>query len=156
MKGENSNMVQEAEVRSVRKKLGLSQEKLAEKLGVTRNTISRWESGKVSPTADNLIALNRLLAQAEDPSAAEEAPTPKEETSPPPAAPAPTPAKRWPLALACTGFVCALLIGIASLVGIYSINQRLEPDYVVPAEEIEKKEVDTAPIVSGALQPLQP
>ena len=156
MKGENSNMVQEADVRSVRKKLGLSQEKLAEKLSVTRNTISRWESGKVSPTADNLIALNRLLAQAEDPAPTEEAPAPKEETSPPPAAPAPTPAKRWPLVLACVGFICALLIGIAALIGTYSVKRQLEPDCVAPIEEIEKKEVDTAPIVSGTSQPLQP
>lgn len=156
MKGENSNMVQEAEVRSIRKKLGLSQEKLAEKLGVTRNTVSRWERGEVCPTADNLIALNRLLAQAEDPAATEEAPAPKEETAPPPAAPVPVKVKRWPFVLACVGFVCALLIGIAALIGIYSINQRLEPDSIVPAEEIEREEVDTAPVMSDTLQPLQP
>lgn len=150
-------MVQETDVRSVRKKLGLSQEKLAEKLSVTRNTISRWESGKVSPTADNLIALNRLLAQAEDPAATEEAPAPKEETSPPPAAPAPTPAKRWPLVLACVGFVCALLIGIAALIGTYSVKRQLEPaDSATPIEEteLERKEVDQSLIIeSVSLQP---
>lgn len=71
-------MIQEADVRTVRKKLGLSQEKLAEKLGVTRNTISRWELGEVSPSAENLTALNRLLTQLEDPAA------PKAEPAPPP------------------------------------------------------------------------
>lgn len=34
---------------SLRKKEGLSQESLAEKLGVTRQTISNWESGQTSP-----------------------------------------------------------------------------------------------------------
>lgn len=60
-------MVQEADVRAIRKKLAMSQEKLADKLGVTRNTVSRWELGEVSPSAENLTALNRLLAQFEDP-----------------------------------------------------------------------------------------
>lgn len=106
-------MIQEADVRTVRKKLGLSQEKLAEKLGVTRNTISRWELGEVSPSAENLTALNRLLTQLEDPAA------PKAEPAPPPGALAPVKAKRWPLVLACVGIVFALLIGIASLIGIY-------------------------------------
>lgn len=97
-------MIQEADVRTVRKKLGLSQEKLAEKLGVTRNTISRWELGEVSPSAENLTALNRLLTQLEDPAA------PKAEPPPPPDALDPVKAKRWPLVLTCVGIVFALLI----------------------------------------------
>ena len=34
---------------SNRKKLGISQEKLAENLGVSRQTIYKWESGKSIP-----------------------------------------------------------------------------------------------------------
>lgn len=127
-------MVQETDVRTARKKLGLSQEKLAEKLGVSRNTISRWEKGEVSPSAENLMALNRLFAQLEEPAPA------KAEPAPPPDTPAK--GKRLPFALACLGIVCALLIGIAALMGIYSIKQELAPDNVVPAEKIEGKEVD--------------
>lgn len=150
-------MIQEADVRSVRKKLDLSQEGLAEKLGVTRNTVSRWERGEVSPSADNLIALNRLLAQTEDPAAAEEASAPKEETAPPLPAPALVKAKRWPFALACLGFACALLIGIAVLIGVYSVKQQLGPaDSAVPIEEaeLEREEVDQSLIIeSVTLQP---
>jgi len=149
-------MVQETDVRSARKKLGLSQEKLAEKLGVSRNTVSRWEKGEVSPSAENMMALNHLFAQLERPAAAEGAPAPGEEAAPPPVTHARTKVKRWPIVLACAGLICALLIGIAALIGFYSVKQQLEPDSAVPAEEIEREEVDTLPIVSGTSQPLQP
>ncbi len=43
-----------------RKKAGLSQEELAEKLGVTRQAVSKWECGESSPDTDNLIALAKL------------------------------------------------------------------------------------------------
>lgn len=84
-----------------------------------------------------------------------EAPAPSEEAVPPPVVL--TKAKRWLVALICAGIVCALLIGIAALMGVYSINQRLEPDNIVPAEEIEREKVDQSQIIApGTLQPLQP
>ena len=43
-----------------RKAAGLSQEELAEKLGVSRQAVSKWERGEASPDTDNLIALARL------------------------------------------------------------------------------------------------
>jgi transcriptional regulator with XRE-family HTH domain len=44
----------------LRKKSGLSQEELAEKLGVSRQAVSKWERSESSPDTDNLIALARL------------------------------------------------------------------------------------------------
>lgn len=44
----------------LRHKRHLSQEELAELLGVSRQTVSRWEVGAVVPTADNLLALGTL------------------------------------------------------------------------------------------------
>ena len=44
----------------LRKKSGLSQEELAEKLGVSRQAISKWERAVASPDTDNLIMLARL------------------------------------------------------------------------------------------------
>ena len=46
---------------SARKKSGLSQEEVAEKLGVSRQTISKWENGTSDPSTSNLIALAKLF-----------------------------------------------------------------------------------------------
>ena len=43
-----------------RKKAGLSQEELADKLGVSRQAVSKWERSEASPDTDNLIALAKL------------------------------------------------------------------------------------------------
>lgn len=49
------------EVRTAFGKTGISQEALAAKLGVTTNTISRWETGTYEPTLDDLERLSREL-----------------------------------------------------------------------------------------------
>ena len=45
----------------LRKKEGLSQEQLGERLDVTRQTISNWELGETSPTADQLKQISKLF-----------------------------------------------------------------------------------------------
>lgn len=44
----------------LRKQNNLSQEELANKLGISREAISRWERAESSPSTDNLIALSEL------------------------------------------------------------------------------------------------
>ena len=45
----------------LRKEKGLSQEKVALELGVSRQSISLWETNQASPSMDNLIALAKLF-----------------------------------------------------------------------------------------------
>ena len=45
-----------------RKRLGLSQEELADKLYVTRQAISKWENGTSVPSIDTLYDISRLFS----------------------------------------------------------------------------------------------
>lgn len=50
----------------LRKSRGMSQEALAERLGVSRQTVSRWETGSAAPDAENLLGLSRLFGVSAD------------------------------------------------------------------------------------------
>ena len=50
----------------LRKKAGLSQEAMAEKLGVSRQAVSRWEVGSALPDASNVLQLSRLFSVTTD------------------------------------------------------------------------------------------
>ena len=50
----------------LRKKEGLSQETLAEKLMISRQAVSRWESGSSLPDALNILQLSKLFSVSAD------------------------------------------------------------------------------------------
>lgn len=54
-----------ANIKMFRKLSGLTQEKLAEKCNVTRETISKWERGEVSIIADTLVKLAEIFGVSE-------------------------------------------------------------------------------------------
>ena len=62
---------------SLRKEKGLSQEKLAEKINVTRQTISNWELEETSPNPEQLILLSKALDKSIDELVGNEFETPK-------------------------------------------------------------------------------
>ena len=44
-------------IKHFRKRCGFTQEQLAEKLSVTRQTLAKWENGEASPTIDDCIRM---------------------------------------------------------------------------------------------------
>ena len=56
-----SNMTIGQRIAELRKQNGLSQEALGEALGVTRQSISKWESGSSTPELEKLLALSECF-----------------------------------------------------------------------------------------------
>ena len=48
-------------IKNRREELKLSQEYVAEQLGVSRQAVSKWETGQSEPTASNLIQLAEVF-----------------------------------------------------------------------------------------------
>lgn len=68
-------------IQAHRTRLGLSQEGLGDRLGVSRQAVSKWEADGAVPDTDKLIALSRMfgitlneLLQVEEPPAADRSP----------------------------------------------------------------------------------
>jgi transcriptional regulator with XRE-family HTH domain len=51
------------QIKKLRRKLQLTQEKFAEVLGVSFATVNRWENGKASPQADRVKRMGTLEAE---------------------------------------------------------------------------------------------
>lgn len=54
------NLLTATRLQELRKMNGYSQEVLAEKLGVSRQSVSKWERAEASPEIDNLMALAKI------------------------------------------------------------------------------------------------
>ena len=54
-------MTLEEQIKHYRKQAGLSQEKMAEKIGVSRQAITKWENGTGTPDIANLMAIANLF-----------------------------------------------------------------------------------------------
>ena len=103
---------------TLRRKHGLSQEQLAEKIGVSRQAISKWEGGLSTPELEKLKALSecfqitideltgdRATDTPDDAVKEKEAPTPRE-----------TQESRAGIFLCLIGSVCLILFGISTVV----------------------------------------
>ena len=65
-----------------RKKIGLSQEELGQKMIVSRQTVSLWEMDKTLPTVDNLIRLKEIFSVSLDDILSEAAPIDENKNEP--------------------------------------------------------------------------
>ena len=100
----------------LRKQQNLSQQDLADRLGVSRQAISRWETGAVQPLADSVKSLAQVFQVSTDYLLNDDLDTP---TPPPTAQPTPTPQeeptptrkhRKWLLALAALAAAAVLVL----------------------------------------------
>lgn len=53
-------------IQAMRRKLGISQEELAARTGVSRQAVSKWETGQAVPEVDKLVLLSQALGTTTD------------------------------------------------------------------------------------------
>ena len=128
----------------LRKQNGLSQQDLADRLGVSRQAISRWETGAVQPLADSVKSLAQVFQVSTDYLLNDDLDTP---TPPPTAQPAPPQEKpksarkhrKWLLALAALAAAAVLVLVTASGTMAYL---RWEEDHPVSMYDVLSEKDD--------------
>lgn len=104
----------------LRQEQGLSQSGLAEALGVSRQAVSRWETGAAMPSAENLFCLSRLYGVPMDELIRGEEAEPEQKTEAPAGtqdAPKEDRAlRRWRAAALVLAAVCVLLAGTVAYI----------------------------------------
>ncbi len=130
-------------IRNNRKRLNLSQDELAEKLGVSRQSVSFWETGQTQPTIDNIIALSKvfnissdmLLGNCESINNPQEQPSAERKPEPP--------KKSGGVALPIAIVVLVAALICLGVLAVYTI-------YNKPAESSAPADEATATLQSGA------
>lgn len=147
----------------LREEKGLSQENLADEMNVSRQAVSKWESGNVMPSLDNLIYLSRLYDVTID-SLIDDSQDLPSESAPPepvPAEPVPPESPRmehpaftfikkygW-----LTAFLLAMVV-ILILVACLLNMRKLSEDHVYSFQEMStcREEDDDYPVVTFSLE----
>ena len=107
---------------TLRRKSGLSQEQLAEKIGVSRQAISKWEGGLSTPELDKLKALSECFQISIDELTGNQTAGEgiKENRDPPPCK---TGESRIGIFLCAAGAVCLILFGVLTVMRPASVDQ---------------------------------
>lgn len=115
----------------LRKKRSLSQEQLAEQLCVSRQAISKWESGHAIPESDKLLAISNYFNVSLDYLMKEEPGTPPAESQEITPLPIRNPAAWIPGSILCVGgVICLIIWGLLSLIYPSVSNQISESSMI--------------------------
>ena len=148
---------------ALRKRAGLSQGDVAERLNVSRQAVSRWETGFTVPSTDNLSRLGRLYGVTLDELLSYSAPLPPEKPQeeapaqqpqeaaqqPKAEAPAPTP---QPAAASAPAHAKAIIIALSILCLLLAIgvgvllHQKHSENRELTFDEIESESIEDADI----------
>lgn len=128
----------------LRKQQNLSQQDLADRLGVSRQAISRWETGAVQPLADSVKSLAQVFQVSTDYLLNDDLDTLTLPHSPQPAPPQekPTPTRKhrkWLLALAALAAAAVLVLVTAAGTMAYL---RWEEDHPVSMYDVLSEKDD--------------
>jgi transcriptional regulator with XRE-family HTH domain len=126
-------------IREGREKAGMSQEDLAERLGVSRQAVSKWEMGMSVPTLENLKALSEVLGISFEEEAGKEKPNEMGSEG----KPKKSPVTVWKVvALVCLVVCLVFLLGLIGTIMLmpYSWEQS---ESVIEADTEEIEEVIT-------------
>ena len=97
----------------LRKARGWSQEELAQQINVSRQALSKWESGASIADTENVVALSRLFGVSTDYLLLCESET----TSAPTAVPTPTKESKWPVPR--IAWLVILLVAVVGLIAMH-------------------------------------
>lgn len=158
-RGEIGKMKLEEKLASLRKRQGLSQQDLADALEVSRQTVSKWETGVTAPSTENLLRIGKLLDTsidllADDGMQLESALAVTGEATTPEGGYTVIPG-RWNLKRLVV-VLCILAFLSGALVGGCLLSLKGEVDTAIPMEELEGEEVDISQMNDFSLEPLQP
>ncbi len=133
-------------LRQVRTVQGMSQEALAEKLDVSRQTISKWENGAAYPSGENLAALSEVFGLPVE-ALIHDGWTPPEQPEPvivevPVEVPVPAPRnyRLWAL-------VIAILVAVGIAIG--ALGYHFWPDGSVPESALQSEVIDGSKLGEG-------
>ena len=138
----------------LRKEKGLSQQELAERLNVSRQSISKWELGTALPSTENLIGLSRLYGaslvylvgnsdtrEREDADSAEPAEAAPAAEAPPDGAKSRGRGRRAVLERILLA-VLSLAVVVLAVALVYTIKKAEAPEKVLQLEEMERGMID--------------
>lgn len=148
---------------ALRKRAGLSQGDVAERLNVSRQAVSRWETGLTVPATDNLSRLSKLYGVTLDELLSYSAPLPPEKPQeeapaqqpqeavqqPKAEAPAPTP---QPAAASAPAHAKAIIIALSILCLLLAIgvgvllHQKHSENRELTFDEMESESIEDADI----------
>lgn len=137
----------EEQLRTLRQEKGLSQAELAELMDVSRQAVSRWETGVVVPATENLVRLSKLYDVPLDEmvhggiAVVEEQELPKQpETAEPPGQAERRPGGRK-IAVWAAAFLCLLALAAGICIG-YIAALKEEDNEILLMEDMKGEEVE--------------
>lgn len=117
-------------IAALRRENNMSQEALGEKLGLSRQAVSKWEADQAVPTMDNLMELSKLFGVSVDtllrPDA--ELTSQTESTADKPEESRPTVSRKWKIAaIAAAGLLCvSVMCSAVSLWRVIVMQQQID------------------------------